>query len=432
VCHDEGDDDREEIMTTAQPGWTPAPRAGIVPLHPLTFGTVLGRSFVALRQNPRVLLGFALSIQMVTYLVLLVAVGGIAFASFSRLATLPVSSPDYPDLFAGATAITLISSLVLGVASSALTVIVQGVVVADVAHGVVAEKLTVGALWRRIRPAFWRLFGYTLLASGAVLVAVAVLAAAAFALGMLALAAGIIAAIIFFLAAIPLALWLTTRLFLVTPVLVLEGSGIFAAIARSWRLTRGRFWRTLATWLVIMVGFYIITQIVGVPLNLFSGMFVGVLSPTGDPDVTAFIGIFLLGLVLQILTLLIQSIALVVNATAACLVYVDARMRTEGLDLDLQSYVDQRQMGAGVADPYRWHIGRTVAPQPATWPGAYAPPQAYGYSPSPSYSPPGADVPAPPTADVRPAPEQPAAGQPPASRPAPTDWMPPQAGPEQR
>lgn len=422
-------------MTTAQPGWTPAPRAGIVPLHPLTFGTVLGRSFVALRQNPRVLLGFALGIQMGTYLVLLVAVGGIAFASFSRLATVPVSSPDFPDLFAGATAITVISSLVLGIASSALTVIVQGVVVADVAHGVVAEKLTVGALWRRIRPAFWRLFGYTLLASGAVLVAVAILAAAAFALGLLALAAGIIAAVVLLLAAIPLAFWLTTRLFLVTPILVLEGSGVFAAIARSWRLTRGRFWRTLATWFVIQTGFQIITQIVVVPLNFFSGMFVGVLSPTGDPNVAAFIGTVGVGLVAQMVSLLVQSIALVVNATAACLVYVDARMRTEGLDLDLQSYVDQRQMGAGVADPYRWHIGRTVAPQPAgwppqtaPWPGAYPAPQAYGYGAPPAYTPPGADAPAPAPSAA----ERPAGDQPPAGTPASTDWAPPQAGPEQR
>ena len=45
---------------TAYPAWTPASRAGIVPLHPYGFGTILGRSFVALRHNPRVLLGFAL------------------------------------------------------------------------------------------------------------------------------------------------------------------------------------------------------------------------------------------------------------------------------------------------------------------------------------------------------------------------------------
>ena len=67
---------------TAYPAWSPAPRPGIVPLHPFGFGTILGRSFVALRQNPKVLLGFALCVQVVSYIVLIVATGGVAFASF--------------------------------------------------------------------------------------------------------------------------------------------------------------------------------------------------------------------------------------------------------------------------------------------------------------------------------------------------------------
>ena len=32
---------------TAYPAWTPASRPGIIPLHPLTFGTILGRSLPA-------------------------------------------------------------------------------------------------------------------------------------------------------------------------------------------------------------------------------------------------------------------------------------------------------------------------------------------------------------------------------------------------
>ena len=34
--------------------WTPAPKKGIIPLHPLTFGMLLSKSFVALRHNPKV------------------------------------------------------------------------------------------------------------------------------------------------------------------------------------------------------------------------------------------------------------------------------------------------------------------------------------------------------------------------------------------
>ena len=54
---------------TAFPTWTPAARPGIIPLHPLPFGTILGRSFSSLRQNPRVLLGFALVVQTLGTLV---------------------------------------------------------------------------------------------------------------------------------------------------------------------------------------------------------------------------------------------------------------------------------------------------------------------------------------------------------------------------
>ena len=148
---------------TTYPAWTPASRPGIIPLHPLSFGTILGRSFTALRQNPKVLLGFALCVQAVAYLVVLVAVGAVAWASFSRLDTLAPGSEDYNAVMAGSIALTAIAGIVLGLAAGALGVIVQGVVVAEVAHAALAEKLTLGALWRRVKPVAWRLLGYSFL-----------------------------------------------------------------------------------------------------------------------------------------------------------------------------------------------------------------------------------------------------------------------------
>ena len=148
---------------TAYPAWTPASRPGIIPLHPLSFGTILGRSFAALRHNPRVLLGFALCVQTIAYIAVIAAIGGVAWASFSRLATLPENSEEYDAIFAGSIAITAVVSIVLGLAATTLSVIVQGVVVTEVAHAAVAEKQTLGALWRRIKPVLWRLVGYSLL-----------------------------------------------------------------------------------------------------------------------------------------------------------------------------------------------------------------------------------------------------------------------------
>jgi len=64
---------------------------------------------------------------------------------------------------AGSIALTAIAGIVLGLAAGALGVIVQGVVVSEVAHAAVAEKLTLRGLWQRVKPGAWRLIGYSLL-----------------------------------------------------------------------------------------------------------------------------------------------------------------------------------------------------------------------------------------------------------------------------
>lgn len=395
---------------TAYPSWTPAPRPGIVPLHPLSFATILGRSFTALRHNPRVLLGFAVGAQAVAYVVLIVATAGIGWAVFSRLDTLAPQNPDYDTVLIGSIVITAVAGFVLGIAATALTVVVQGVVVADVAHGVVAEKPRLGDLWRRVRPAFWRLLGYTLLATAAMLV---VLGAVAGVIALIAITvsgtAGVIVAVLLslgaLLAAIPLALWLSTKLCLVPAVLVLEHARVFPAIARSWRLVRGRFWPALGVIVIVQLAFATIAQVVSVPFSLLSGLLGATIAPTGAPEPTAAIGVVVMSALTQIVVLLIQAVGLVVSASATTLIYVDCRMRREGLDLDLASYVEQRHAGAGPADPYAWHIGREVA--------AAAP----GFAP-PGFAPPGA--PAPSGAPVVPAPPAP-----PSEPGSPTRWTPP-------
>ena len=83
---------------------------------------------------------------------------------------------------AGSVLITVLSGFVLGLAATALSVIVQAVVVAEVAHAVLAERLTLKALWQRVKPVAWRLIGYTLLLTLGLLVLFALVGAAIFAL----------------------------------------------------------------------------------------------------------------------------------------------------------------------------------------------------------------------------------------------------------
>ena len=255
---------------TAYPAWTPASRPGIIPLHPLSFGTILGRSFAALRQNPKVLLGFALIVQTAVYLVLIVGIGGIAFASFIRLDTLRPGSEDYETVLAGSVLITVLAGFVLGLAATALSVIVQAVVVAEVAHSVLAERLTLRALWQRVKPVAWRLIGYTFLLTLGLLVLFGVVGAAIFGLAVSVPAAAIVLTILVVLASIPLVLWLSTKLALVPSVLVLEHATIRGAVVRSWTLLRGRFWPALGVLVVIAVIMNVLAQVVSVPFSILS------------------------------------------------------------------------------------------------------------------------------------------------------------------
>ena len=360
---------------TAYPSWTPASRPGIIPLHPLSFGTILGRSFVALRQNPRVLLGFAMIVQTLAYLVVIVVIGAVAWASFSRLDTLRPGTDDFEAVTAGSVAITAIAGFVLGLGAGALAVIVQGIVVSEVAHAALAEKLNLGALWRKVKPVAWRLVGYAFLLALAIIVGFGVVAVVMIAIGTVALPLAIGLTVLLFLGSIPLLLWLGTKLVLAPAAIILEHATILQAVARSWTLIRGRFWVALGVILVISVTFSAIGQVISIPFTFLSSALTTIIAPTGDPDPAAIIGMLVVLLLVQMVTLLIQSVAIVVQSTATTLLYIDCRMRREGLDLDLLSYVERRDAGsAALADPYREHIGREVVPRPAPGYGPYPQP----------------------------------------------------------
>ena len=77
-----------------------------------------------------------------------------------------------------------------------------------------------------------------------------------------------------------------------------------------------------------------------------------------------------------ILSLLIGAITAVVQAALIAVIYIDLRMRKEGLDLELERYVELGDAGRAVDDPYRApdRAGGSAAgtphagsERPATW-----------------------------------------------------------------
>ena len=296
---------------TAYPAWTPASRPGIIPLHPLTFGTILGRSFAALRQNPRVLLGFALCVQTIAYVLVLVAVGGVAWASFSRLDTVQPGSEEFNAIMAGSIAMTAVTGIILGFAAMALSVIVQGVVVTEVSHAAVAEKLSLGALWQQIKPVAWRLVGYAVLLIAVMVAGIAIIGVAIFALAAVAPPAAVVVGVLVVLALFPLVLWLSTKLFVVPAAIILERATIGIAIGRSWRLTRRRFWSTLGIIVLLNLIFSGIAQVISLPFSFLSTGLTTIIAPTGEANATAIIALLGSALLTQAVVLSGASFAII-------------------------------------------------------------------------------------------------------------------------
>lgn len=417
--------------------WTPAVKPGLIPLHPLTFGALLGKPFAALRHNPKVLFGFAIVIQLIVAVVTLAVVGGVAVATFVRLESLSPSNPDFYPVMWGTVAINALVALAMSLVSLAFTAIMQGVVAADVGYAALGEKPALRRLWQLMRPAFWRLVGWSLLQALAAIVLIVVIGGI-IALGVLAGTGGsgegvaitVVIGILVVLGAIPLWIWLGTKLLLVPSVLVLERAPLRAALVRSWRLTRGRFWNTFGVMLLIGLIMSTAVSVVSMPLSLLASLFVPVIAPTGSDEASEFVATIIVGVAPQLLVYVLQAVAVVVQCAAATFIYLDCRMRYEGLDHSLITYLERRDLDTPadeLGDPFAVDPARAVssAPPPKPQPAYAAAPVGWAQYPQPPYPEsqyPAPQYPAQPSYPAQP-PAAPSSPTPPYS--APTTQAPP-------
>lgn len=353
------------------PHWTPAPKRGIIPLRPLDFGTILGKSFAMLRHNPSVLLGFGVCTQLVVGLLGLGLFALIFAGNISRLETLTPSDPDYDAIMAGTLGLSLGAGLLISMLSIAIGAAVQGVVAANLRIAVLGEKPKLSEVWQQVKPVFWRILGYTLMIGLAAGIAIIVLAAIALGAGAglgvafdevgVGVGVGIALGLALLLGFTLFVIWIGTKLLLVPTVLVIERCTIGEAMKRSWHLVRGRFWVAFgATALVGVIIGFAANAVSGVA-QLFAMLLIPVLMPTGDPlegsevSPSSVITMLLLMLVPQLLVLVISAVGSIAQNTAAGLVYLDSRMRKEGLGQALGSFVEHLAVGWSreqLGDPY--------------------------------------------------------------------------------
>jgi hypothetical protein len=305
-------------------GYVPPPvQRGIVPLRPLSLGEIYDGAFRSIRANPRVMFGFSAIIVAIACLVggllwyLLIPTISGWFGDVGQ--TMDTSEQAAFESTTGALgSYAMLPFLLLA------TAVLTGVLTVSVSRSVIGQTITVADLWHR----HWRrvlvVVAYT--AAFGVLTAVAwALAIFLIVLAWTASVAGGVVLMILLVGGMAVAsVWVSTRLLLVPPVLVLEDAPVMASIARAWRLTRGSFWRIFGIYLLASIIANIASSVLSVPMS-----FVSLLFMTEGTISGGYVAAMSVGMALS------YALPAVFLAAVVALQYVDVRIRREGLDVQL-------------------------------------------------------------------------------------------------
>lgn len=342
-------------------GWTAPPKPGLVPLRPMTLGTILGAMFQVMRRNPLPTFGLALLLSLAA---------GVITAGLLVAAFVPLDASGFengPGIL-GAAALAIVGAVVGAVAQLFVTSIVQGVVTLEVASGTLGERMRLAGLWRRLRSRLPRLIGWLLLVAAASTVALGILVALVAgiaALGRDAVLPAVLVAVVGVLGMVVATAWLGVKLLFVTPAIVLERRGVFASVARSWRLTRGSFWRIFGILLLVLVIYYVASLVISFPIQIIGSIavaFVGGGISTDPADGSGLVAGGVLWGVLLLVSWLVGAVGLVMISATVALLHIDTRMRREGLDQDLVRAAEARAAGVPHPDPYADPAGAAVRP----------------------------------------------------------------------
>lgn len=346
------------------------PKPGVIPLRPLGVGEILDGAISTIRAKPRLMLGLSAFVAVLTQLVtvpiswvLLHDAGDRAF-SFGSSNNTTQGAQDV--------AVT-VSSLVASVTQTCITLVatllLTGILTVVLSRAVLGQEIDAKQAWQQARPRLLALFGVTVLVflivvgAGIVLlgpgIVLAVVGASDVAIGF-ALVVGI-------LLFVGLALYLYVAFALAPAIVVLEKQPVVASLRRSRRLVKGAWWRTFGILLLVNI----IAAIVG---NIFAGIFLFAAYIAGgagtgfdnfNPYTLAPLIISGVGAIIG------AAITWPFTAVASALIYIDRRMRREGLDLELARAAGYVSPGQSPTPGAPLDSGRHGAGPP---PGAPPPP----------------------------------------------------------
>jgi hypothetical protein len=307
------------------------PRPGIVPLRPIGLGEIYDGAFQAIRANPGTMIGISAIVIAVTTL-LTAGPQAAALAGLDDGALAAGTTPTAQEL-AGPIATTFSALLVPALVQSLAVTVLTGLLIVAVSGAVLGRRTPPGALWKRTRRRIPGLIGIAVLTVLVPLLVSLVLAAPGVAVAVAgSTGLGILLAVIGVLASLPVAVLLYVRWSMAAPAMLLEEQPLVASLRRSWRLVAGSTWRVLGILLLTTIMVAFLAGIISVPFSLAGGV-AGALAADGD---SLGFGSSLAQVLLAGLGQIISGAVLYpFTAAVTALLYIDLRMRREGLDVEL-------------------------------------------------------------------------------------------------
>ncbi|MER5867806.1 hypothetical protein [Kitasatospora sp. NPDC002040] len=303
-----------------QPGWgpPPSPKPGVIPLRPLGVGEILDGAFSTVRKYWRTTLGLSLGVATVEQ--------GLVAIAQSWLYAQPGSVG--PVIMLG---LAYLVSPLLGIVATALLTMV-------VSKAILGEPVSIGAAWSAAKPQLLKVIGLTLI-TGLVLFGIMALSAVPLIIAVATGASGGVIALLFLPLLVGMAamVWIAVQLSLAAPALMLEKQGVFTALARSRRLVKDAWWRTFLITVLVQILAGVAAMIMVVPFSIIGALFAfnsdapapdsfGSFGAAGPPATIVIVSIG---------AILASCLTVPVLAAVNVLLYVDRRIRREGLDIEL-------------------------------------------------------------------------------------------------
>ncbi|MFV0425941.1 MAG: hypothetical protein ACK5KU_02770 [Beutenbergiaceae bacterium] len=296
---------------------------GIVPLRPLSLGEIYDGAIKAIRSNPGVMFGFSAIAVVISTTLQAVALWGF-YEDLNAFYGLVEPTMDDIDALYETLASLVIPLAASTLASFVVATILTGLLIHSVSQSVIGRRLPVAQLWALVRPQLLSLLGLTLIITVAMLAAVAVSL-----LPMVALIGAnadellvAIAALMGTVAAVCAMMFVVFATVLATPALVLERTTVMVALRRSWQLTRPTFWRVVGIYLLTSVLVGVISSVVTSPVVTLTSM-IGLTTGTTIAQLAA--------------STIATTLTTPFLAAVIALLYIDIRIRNEGLDIELSA-----------------------------------------------------------------------------------------------